>query len=241
MTKINYIAVDDEYTFLRELKELLKEYPFLYELDSISDPFEAIDTINNKKPDLVFLDHDMPGINGQDVLKSIKYKTSVVFITSNFSPIQDVINHNGIASINGYLSKPIDKYKLKEICLKINTKNKDSIAFSNKLTVPNGKKEDYYIDISKLSYIQASGKYSDWHFINTPVIKDVNLSLKEVRDLLLDKNIDFKDVNRSFLIFDNGIKMRRNKDIIVSSNNNDVEIGIKDIDGFFSWLKNKFK
>ncbi|MBI9058286.1 MAG: response regulator [Labilibaculum sp.] len=240
MIQLNYIAVDDEPIFLKELNEHLLAYPFLNKLDLISDPFEAIDIINTQKPDVVFLDHDMPGINGRDVLKAINFKTQIVFITSNFSPIQDVINHGGIATIQGYISKPISEEKIKDICLKLNKADSNHIT-KTKLTVPNGKKEDYYIEFSKLSYIEAEGKYSNWHLLDAPTIKNIALSLKESRELLLSNKIDFKELNRSSIIFENGIKKRRNKDIIVTSNGKDVVIGTKDIDGFFSWLKRKLR
>jgi len=240
MIKRNYIAVDDEPIFLKELKEQLRAYPFLNELDLISDPFEAIEIINTKKPDIVFLDHDMPGINGRDVLKAINFKTQIVFITSNFSPIQDVINHDGIASIQGYISKPISVEKIKDICLKLNSTDRNHIP-RKKLTVPNGKKEDYYIELSELSYIEASSKYTNWHLVDAPTLKNLTLSLKESKELLSSNKIDFKELNRSTIVFENGIKRRRNKDLILVSNGRDMEIGIKDTEGFFSWLKSKFR
>lgn len=240
--KLNYIAVDDEPIFLEELNNHLKAFPFLNELELISDPFEAIEIINTRMPDVVFLDHDMPGINGRDVLKAINYNTQVVFITSNFTPIQDVINHDGIASIQGYLSKPISKEKLKNICLKLNSSIKKKTT-EGKISIPNGKKEAYYFDLSKLSCVKADEKYTIWHFIDSPTITGVNLLLKDAKQLLRDKGVEFIEVNRSYIIFENGIKMKKHRDIIVHSNGDEIEIGIseKDKDGFFSWLKRKFR
>ncbi|WP_320018194.1 response regulator [Labilibaculum manganireducens] len=242
MIQLNYIAVDDEPIFLKELNRHLSTYPFLNELDLISDPFEAIEIINSKKPDIVFLDHDMPGINGRDVLKAINFKSQIVFITSNFTPIQEVINHDGIASIQGYLSKPISKEELKNICLKLNSTIKKKTS-AGRISIPNGKKEAYYFDLFKLSCVKADEKYTIWHFIDSPSVTSVNLLLKDAKQLLRDKGVEFIEANRSYIIFENGIKMKKHRDIIVNSNGDDIEISIgeKDKDGFFSWLKRKFR
>lgn len=240
MIKLNYIAVDDEAFFLKELSSQLKAYPYLHEQALIDDPFEAIGTINRLKPDIVFLDHDMPGIDGRDVLKAINYKANVVFVSSNSGPMQQVINHDGIALIKGYLSKPFSDEELKKICLKL-LSNTEKLAPSSKISIPNGKKEDIFIDLKSLSFIKANEKYTDWHFTDRKPIIEINISLKESKELLKDKNIDFNDVNRSYIVFENGIIKRRNKDIFALSNNKEIEIGIKDTATFSSWIKNIFR
>lgn len=240
--ELTYVAVDDEPIFLKELNSILKSYPFLKEIDSIDDSFEAADIINNKRPNVVFLDHDMPGMNGKDVLKEINYKADVVFVTSNFKPIQDVINHDGIANIEAYLSKPLDKEELKRICLKLRKAGSelDKTSYNGKISIPNGKKDDYYIDSSKLSYVKANGKYTDWHFTDSAAIRGINLQMKNVRLLLDDKNVDYAVANKSFIVFENGIVKKHNKDIIVISNGEEIEISMT-ADGFVSWLKSKFR
>jgi len=240
MMKLNYIAVDDEAFFLKELSSQLNAYPYLHEQALIDDPFEAIETINKLKPNIIFLDHDMPGIDGRDVLKAINYKANVVFVSSNSGPMQQVINHDGMALIKGYLSKPFSDEELKKICLKL-LSNTEKQAPSSKLTIPNGKKEDIFIDLKSLSFIKADEKYTEWHFTDRKPIIEINISLKESKELLKDKNIDFNDVNRSYIVFENGIIKRRNKDIFALSNNKEIEIGIKDTATFSSWIKNIFR
>ncbi len=241
MMYLSYIAVDDEAIFLEELSEKLKVYPFLRETALIDDPFEAIQRINQTKPDVIFLDHDMPGLNGKEVLDQIKYKAQVIFVTSHLNPIQEVINHDGIATIQGYLNKPIDKEILKKICLKLNNTTESHHSVSSKIIIPNGKKEQLYIDPSDLSYLKADGKYTTWHFINRSPEKEVNLLLKDAKELLREKHIDFNEINRSYIVFENGIKMRRHKDLIVQSNDEEHEVGISEQSNLLNWIKKKFR
>lgn len=81
---IRYIAIDDNPVDLLILKEYASIFPFLQHGGSFSTPAEGLAGIEALQPDLVFLDIEMPGQTGLDILKIIKGKVPIaIFITSH--------------------------------------------------------------------------------------------------------------------------------------------------------------
>lgn len=76
------IIVDDERLAREELKQLLKDYHEIEIVDFASNPEEAIQKINEKKPELIFLDIQMPGMTGFEMLKHLNEIPKVVFYYS---------------------------------------------------------------------------------------------------------------------------------------------------------------
>src|SRR5689334_24536243 len=82
MSEKKVILVDDEEPSRNLLKEYLREYPGLNVVAECKNGVEAISVINVLRPDLVFLDIQMPGKNGFDVLTEIEHIPQVIFITA---------------------------------------------------------------------------------------------------------------------------------------------------------------
>ncbi|MDD3364161.1 MAG: response regulator, partial [Syntrophomonas sp.] len=83
---ISVILVDDEVPALEELQYHLSKYPDVSVIDMYSNPMEAIEAIQVKKPDLIFLDIDMPFINGMELalkIQDINIETEIVFVTAH--------------------------------------------------------------------------------------------------------------------------------------------------------------
>jgi DNA-binding LytR/AlgR family response regulator len=76
------IAVDDEPPALKIIKEYCSRVPNLDLLACITDPFQAIQTIKTEKPDLLFLDIQMPDIDGISIVKSLDYNPFIIFSTA---------------------------------------------------------------------------------------------------------------------------------------------------------------
>lgn len=82
-TKIKAIVVDDEPLACKRLKKLLSEDDEIEVVAVCENGMEAIEQINNKEPDLVFLDIQMPEISGFDVLQNIDGEMPVtIFVTA---------------------------------------------------------------------------------------------------------------------------------------------------------------
>lgn len=81
---IQYIAIDDNFIDLLMLQEYASKFSFLQHCGNFSTPAEGLAATETIKPDLVFLDIEMPGMTGLDILRQIKNKVPVaVFITSH--------------------------------------------------------------------------------------------------------------------------------------------------------------
>jgi DNA-binding LytR/AlgR family response regulator len=81
---VNYIAIDDSLLDQLMLREYAAAFAFLKELGTYSDANEGLTAIKALKPDLVFLDIEMPALTGIEVLKSVRQLVpSAVFITSH--------------------------------------------------------------------------------------------------------------------------------------------------------------
>jgi DNA-binding LytR/AlgR family response regulator len=76
------IAVDDESPALYLVEDNISKIPFLKLVKSCKNAFEAIEAIQQNEVDLIFLDIELPGINGVEFLKSLPAKPLVIFTTA---------------------------------------------------------------------------------------------------------------------------------------------------------------
>ena len=110
MNKIKVILIDDEEKALESLH--IKISRFFKEIEiiaSCNNPKEAVHLINELKPDLVFLDIEMPVWSGFDVLAKINQPVfEIIFVTAYSNYAIEAIQNCAI----GYVVKPIDNEEL---------------------------------------------------------------------------------------------------------------------------------
>ena len=82
MTKTTCLIIDDEKLARDLLHEYLEPMEGIEVLGECSKGSEAVEKINNLKPDLIFLDVQMPGMTGFEVLEEIDHEPYVIFITA---------------------------------------------------------------------------------------------------------------------------------------------------------------
>jgi DNA-binding LytR/AlgR family response regulator len=82
LNQINCIAIDDEVTALRLIKEFCSKIQFINLTGTFTNPYEAVQTLNNNQVDLIFLDLVMPQITGQEFLKTLYNPPMVIFTTA---------------------------------------------------------------------------------------------------------------------------------------------------------------
>ena len=108
MKKIRTLLVDDEPLMCQELQVLLDEYPDVEVVSSCHDSQEALEQIMTLKPDLVFLDIQMPGKSGLQIAKSMSRLPHIpllVFATAYQNYAMDAFNVNAV----DYILKPFDE------------------------------------------------------------------------------------------------------------------------------------
>lgn len=103
MQKIRCIAVDDELLALDIIVDYISKLPFLQMVHSGTDALEALQLVQNGQVDLVFLDIQMPQLNGLQFMKIIGNKARVILTTAYPQYALDGYEHNVV----DYLLKPV--------------------------------------------------------------------------------------------------------------------------------------
>lgn len=109
---ISTLIVDDEKLAREELSFLLQDFPIIDVLDSASNGLEAVKLIESLEPDLVFLDVQMPGLDGLGVIRKLQEKHAVLphFILATAFE-QYAVEAFRLDAMD-YLLKPVDKQRL---------------------------------------------------------------------------------------------------------------------------------
>ena len=82
MTSITALIIDDERTARMELRRMLADYPAIEVVGEATNADEAEELIRSLKPDIIFLDIQMPGRSGFDLLESLIAVPIVIFVTA---------------------------------------------------------------------------------------------------------------------------------------------------------------
>jgi two-component system LytT family response regulator len=110
MTKFTCLIIDDEKLARDLLREYLESMEGIELLDECSKGSEAIEKINKLKPDLIFLDVQMPGMTGFEVLDEIDHEPYVIFITAYDQYAIRAFEKNAV----DYLLKPLDEERFRQ-------------------------------------------------------------------------------------------------------------------------------
>jgi two-component system LytT family response regulator len=208
---IKTIIVDDEPGSLFILKKLLENYcPDVEVISTLENPIEALDVIRELKPDLVFLDIEMPYANAFDLLDRLKpVSFEVIFITAFNEYALKAFKYAAV----DYLLKPISIVDLKESVERVKKVLKGSLRYNDKvnglienlknpvnnidiLSLPSLRGMDF-IELKNVIFIVALGNYAEINFGNGKKLV-VTKSLKEMEDLLPETS--FYRVHHSYII-----------------------------------------
>ena len=219
---LNCVVIDDEPLARECITNYVQEVDFLHLIGTGSNPVELIKILDNHRVDLIFLDIQMPVINGIDFLK-MSVTTPMVIITTAYP---DFALEGFQLDVLDFLVKPItfnrffkavskakDYHQLKEHSLNGLDKN-----------VSHQKKEDYFfikcdykyerIYFDDILYIQGLQNYITLY---TEKGKHITLlSLKNVEENLDSKH--FIRVHKSFIVSISKIEAIENNEIIIRSN-----------------------
>lgn len=106
--------VDDEVPALARLRRMLRTTGKVEIVGSCSDPVDAIEDLRRTSPDLLFLDIQMPGLSGFDLLAALPQQPLVIFTTAYDQYALEAFEANSI----DYLLKPIEPQRLDRALLK---------------------------------------------------------------------------------------------------------------------------
>jgi len=212
---IKAIIVDDEMSAIESLKWEIERFCDGIEVsDSFTNPIDAISAINYLKPDCVFLDIEMPEMDGFQLLKSLAYRDFELIITTAYDNY--AIKAFKESAID-YLLKPIDTDDLLKSIERIKkNKEKNSLGSElkralekilpkntiNKVSLPLSGKT-VYVNSDDIVYCKSDGNYSEV-FLKGSQNEVLSKKLKEVEQLI--NNTNFIRVHNSYLVNINYIK-----------------------------------
>jgi len=173
------IIIDDERLARKELTSLLKEYSDIEIIAECDNAELALEKIDELKPDVLFLDIQMPGKNGFELLEKLYAAPLVVFITAYDEYAIKAFEVNALS----YLLKPIQTNKLEEVILKIRRElqNKTMIQPNGKLALEDRvfvKDNDkcWFIQLENVPLFESEGNYVRVYFDNNKplILKSLN-------------------------------------------------------------------
>jgi two-component system, LytTR family, response regulator len=189
---MNAIIVDDERLARNELKRLLEEFPRINIVAEAANADEAIELIDQHQPDLLFLDIQMPGKNGFELLEILEDKVpEVIFTTAYDEYALKAFEFNAL----DYLMKPIDSVRLAEAIQKVEDEVKKSqqakssaesaqnyLTENDQVFVKDGEK-CWFVKLGKVRLFESMGNYVRLHFEDQKpmILKSLN-SLEERLD-----------------------------------------------------------
>ena len=109
------IIIDDERLARKELNNLLENYPEIEIVDQAVNADEALEKIIQLDPELIFLDIQMPGKTGFELLEELEKVPKVIFTTAYDAFAIKAFDVNAL----DYLLKPIQEERLKDTINKV--------------------------------------------------------------------------------------------------------------------------
>lgn len=227
MSELKAILVDDEESARDVLANLLQRYcPEVTLLAKCSNIVEAVQKINELKPDLVFLDIEMPNYAGFEIVKFFdKISFEIIFVTAYD---KYALRAFEVAAVD-YLLKPIDIERLKEAVAraKVSVDLKSNSEKLNLLSETLKTKEVVNLMVSEKGYqqvinldniiaIEAQESYCYIHTIDKKYI--VSKNLKHFESLLED-NPNFIRVHKSWIISKKHLLNYSKSDLLINLEN----------------------
>jgi two-component system LytT family response regulator len=207
---IKTIAIDDEYHCLGTLEILISEYcPDVQLIDKCQSPKNAFDLINKHQPDLVFLDIEMPGMTGFELLEQFDTIPFSVIFTTGYDKY--AIRAIRVSALD-YLLKPVDPKDLKLAVEKIRKQQFRPLEEQFRLLLDRVQQRETMVRqiavptrdgfemilIDQLIRCEADDNYTRLFLKNNKVLL-ICKTLKETEEQLREFNF-FARVHHSFLV-----------------------------------------
>lgn len=179
---IKTILIDDEPLALLELKEMLKKHTDIEVVATAADSNEALQQITEHKPALIFLDINMPGKSGFDLLEELDEVPHVIFVTAYDSYAIKAFEVNAL----DYLMKPLNPLRLEEAIQKvrklINTiKNaSQKLSADKKIFIKDGD-NCFFVPLNEVYLIESLGNYARFFYQDKKPLLHKSLTYLEQR------------------------------------------------------------
>ncbi|MEO8588265.1 MAG: LytTR family DNA-binding domain-containing protein [Flavobacteriales bacterium] len=190
------LIIDDERLARKELATLLEKHDGIEIVGEAANADEAETLIAEKRPDLLFLDINMPGRTGFELLETLDHAPQVIFVTAYDEHALKAFEVNAL----DYLLKPIDPERLASALNKVQQANADVqqreiLRENDQIFLKDGEK-CWFVTLKDVRYFESEGNYVRVRFSDQKplVLRSLN-KLEEKLDPLV-----FFRANRKHII-----------------------------------------
>jgi len=211
--KIKCLAIDDEPLALVQINSYIEKTPFLESVALCHSAFEAMDYLANNDVDLMFVDINMPDLNGMDFVKSLAQKPQVIFTTAYVEYAMEGFQVDAL----DYILKPISYANFLKSANKaltwfeLNFKQNETIKTSKDSLFVKSEYKLIRIFLSEIKYIESSNEYIQIHLVNDKPVTTL-IRLKTIEEQLPKDR--FMRVHRSFIVNLDAVKVIERNRII---------------------------
>lgn len=197
------IIIDDERLARNELKKLLLEFPEIEVIGEATNATEGLEKIESLSPDLVFLDIQMPGKTGFDMLTELDSAPHVIFTTAYDEYALKAFEVNAL----DYLMKPVEPKRLADALQKLHLAEEKEMATAmaginrgiltehDQVFVKDGER-CWFVKLSEVRLFESVGNYAKVFFSTYKPLILKSLNALEER---LDDKVFFR-ANRKHII-----------------------------------------
>lgn len=240
------VIIDDEPRGINSLKILIEKYvEGLKIVASSTNAGEGIELIENYRPEIVFLDINMPEMNGFELLEKLAWKKfNLIFTTAHQEYALKALKNNAV----DYLLKPIDHA---DICVavdkirqRLEESNTAPFDYSKLLQDPglthkllvNSKKSIESIGLDDVVCLESRSNYTQIYLSGSRTTL-ASKTLKEFESYLCTGNTNFMRVHHSFIInLDKVSRVMKITDTIVMIDDQKIPLAKSRKSLFFEWL-----
>lgn len=191
------IIIEDEYLAAEELLKMLSVHPEIEVLAIADSVASALEQIEQHKPQLIFLDINLNGASGFDILEKLDEVPSVIFVTAYD---QYALKAFEVSALD-YLLKPINPQRLSEAIQKIKkqflpTEQKVSqLSMDKRIFIKDGE-QCFFVPLAEVHLMESFGNYVRIYYGNNKPL--LHKSLNYLEEKLPDSH--FFRANRQYLI-----------------------------------------
>jgi two-component system LytT family response regulator len=196
---ITCIAIDDEPHALRQMVDYINKTPFLELSEKFENPLLALTYLQENTVDLMFVDINMPDLNGMDFVKSLNNPPKIIFTTAYSEFAIEGFKVNAV----DYLLKPIGYNDFLKAALKVkerlivNVDKDDDIKSNDNFLFIKSEYKILRIEFSDIKYIESMQEYLRLHLENQQPVMTL-MSMKKLESFLPSSK--FMRVHRSYIV-----------------------------------------
>lgn len=202
MDKIKCLAIDDEPLALQQVAAYVQKLPYLEMVGQCSSAFEAFELLEKQHIDLMFVDINMPDLNGLEFVKSLVQKPLLIFTTAYSEYALEGFKVDAL----DYLLKPFSFNEFSKAATKARNqfelmqsanKSEEKLESNDNYLFIKSEYKIIRINLNDILYIEGMKEYVRVHLTNQKPVMTL-LSMKAVEETLPSDK--FMRVHRSFII-----------------------------------------